>query len=162
MTHSLPTLRASDLEPWQILDRAKDRAAERQHVKRTGRSRVTAGSGRRGSQSGLETWENRQRHPTSFTNPKDDAARYPLRCRSGRIVPRGRPPPCPGRQVGVGQAGPLLMHVRVSRLNAKLIDAHTDSRSEEHTSELQSLMRISYAVFCLKKKKQHKSTKTII
>src|SRR3546814_1272435 len=35
------------------------------------------------------------------------------------------------------------------------------SRSEEHTSELQSLMRISYAVFCLKKKKnkQHKNTK---
>src|SRR3546814_7396475 len=32
------------------------------------------------------------------------------------------------------------------------------SRSEEHTSELQSLMRISYAVFCLKKKKKHKKT----
>src|SRR3546814_10200304 len=31
------------------------------------------------------------------------------------------------------------------------------SRSEEHTSELQSLMRISYAVFCLKKKKKHTS-----
>src|SRR3546814_5224189 len=31
-----------------------------------------------------------------------------------------------------------------------------DGRSEEHTSELQSLMRISYAVFCLKKKKHHK------
>src|SRR3546814_6933608 len=30
---------------------------------------------------------------------------------------------------------------------------HTAARSEEHTSELQSLMRISYAVFCLKKKK---------
>src|SRR3546814_13891994 len=30
-------------------------------------------------------------------------------------------------------------------------------RSEEHTSELQSLMRISYAVFCLKKKNKHKS-----
>src|SRR3546814_6802345 len=30
-----------------------------------------------------------------------------------------------------------------------------DGRSEEHTSELQSLMRISYAVFCLKKKKKH-------
>src|SRR3546814_10628639 len=30
-----------------------------------------------------------------------------------------------------------------------------DIRSEEHTSELQSLMRISYAVFCLKKKKQY-------
>src|SRR3546814_8145061 len=33
------------------------------------------------------------------------------------------------------------------------------SRSEEHTSELQSLMRISYAVFCLKKKK-HKKNQT--
>src|SRR3546814_5782204 len=32
----------------------------------------------------------------------------------------------------------------------------TNNRSEEHTSELQSLMRISYAVFCLKKKKQDK------
>src|SRR3546814_10035146 len=33
-------------------------------------------------------------------------------------------------------------------------------RSEEHTSELQSLMRISYAVFCLKKKKQTQKTST--
>src|SRR3546814_2978891 len=32
---------------------------------------------------------------------------------------------------------------------------HRSRRSEEHTSELQSLMRISYAVFCLKKKKDH-------
>src|SRR3546814_9738995 len=35
------------------------------------------------------------------------------------------------------------------------------ARSEEHTSELQSLMRISYAVFCLKKKKIRHSTKYI-
>src|SRR3546814_9269159 len=35
----------------------------------------------------------------------------------------------------------------------------TSRRSEEHTSELQSLMRISYAVFCLKKKKDTKSQK---
>src|SRR3546814_8920605 len=37
---------------------------------------------------------------------------------------------------------------------------HENARSEEHTSELQSLMRISYAVFCLKKKKNtyHKHT----
>src|SRR3546814_3901728 len=34
------------------------------------------------------------------------------------------------------------------------------SRSEEHTSELQSLMRISYAVFCLKKKKKHTASHT--
>src|SRR3546814_9420677 len=42
---------------------------------------------------------------------------------------------------------------------------HRCGRSEEHTSELQSLMRISYAVFCLKKKKnkrkkKHNSTKS--
>src|SRR3546814_6873143 len=39
-------------------------------------------------------------------------------------------------------------------------DAADDERSEEHTSELQSLMRISYAVFCLKKKKQKHTTTT--
>src|SRR3546814_10584848 len=36
-------------------------------------------------------------------------------------------------------------------------DAAAKGRSEEHTSELQSLMRISYAVFCLKKKKKYQS-----
>src|SRR3546814_5694029 len=35
-------------------------------------------------------------------------------------------------------------------------------RSEEHTSELQSLMRISYAVFCLKKKKKQSETSSTI
>src|SRR3546814_5157256 len=38
------------------------------------------------------------------------------------------------------------------------VDRH--ARSEEHTSELQSLMRISYAVFCLKKKKQQTTIHT--
>src|SRR3546814_10595529 len=37
--------------------------------------------------------------------------------------------------------------------------SETARRSEEHTSELQSLMRISYAVFCLQKKKHIKQTK---
>src|SRR3546814_4399917 len=45
------------------------------------------------------------------------------------------------------------------------IGSHPDcsgryDRSEEHTSELQSLMRISYAVFCLKKKKKRQETKS--
>src|SRR3546814_4770594 len=43
-------------------------------------------------------------------------------------------------------------------MKAKKISFTTNSgtpRSEEHTSELQSLMRISYAVFCLKKKNKH-------
>src|SRR3546814_8318906 len=38
------------------------------------------------------------------------------------------------------------------------MEAAFHDRSEEHTSELQSLMRISYAVFCLKKKKYTKNT----
>src|SRR3546814_9931501 len=38
--------------------------------------------------------------------------------------------------------------------HAEAVEIVFDPRSEEHTSELQSLMRISYAVFCLKKKKQ--------
>src|SRR3546814_8961348 len=38
----------------------------------------------------------------------------------------------------------------------------SDVRSEEHTSELQSLMRISYAVFCLKKKRKKNKTRHII
>src|SRR3546814_7853189 len=37
-----------------------------------------------------------------------------------------------------------------------------EDRSEEHTSELQSLMRISYAVFCLKKKKEKNSRSRLI
>src|SRR3546814_4828324 len=44
--------------------------------------------------------------------------------------------------------GPDILIVRL------LINRYSFIRSEEHTSELQSLMRISYAVFCLKKKKQ--------
>src|SRR3546814_2306448 len=37
-------------------------------------------------------------------------------------------------------------------------ETETNTRSEEHTSELQSLMRISYAVFCLKKKKNSRTS----
>src|SRR3546814_9640215 len=49
----------------------------------------------------------------------------------------------------------------IRRIGRGLYD-YPRQRSEEHTSELQSLMRISYAVFCLKKKtKQNTSTQTI-
>src|SRR3546814_1284425 len=44
-----------------------------------------------------------------------------------------------------------------TRFDAIAIDAELSSRSEEHTYELQSLMRISYAVFCLKKKIENNS-----
>src|SRR3546814_6103470 len=49
-----------------------------------------------------------------------------------------------------------FLHLKASTgdgLRPFLVDFRRDARSEEHTSELQSLMRISYAVFCLKKKK---------
>src|SRR3546814_5468349 len=47
------------------------------------------------------------------------------------------------------------MNVRALTRSLPLLPpAETGFRSEEHTSELQSLMRISYAVFCLKKKKK--------
>src|SRR3546814_6617716 len=47
-----------------------------------------------------------------------------------------------------------------SRIGPEVV-FHLAGRSEEHTSELQSLMRISYAVFCLKKHKQHQTLTTI-
>src|SRR3546814_6125324 len=43
-------------------------------------------------------------------------------------------------------------YLRNSYLRSHAIRLRSVSRSEEHTSELQSLMRISYAVFCMKKK----------
>src|SRR3546814_4067280 len=87
-----------------------------------------------------------------------------------------------GRALGLGGAEALL-HQRVRRLADQLVEKHRGTgigqpaahgilkerpcdgrgRSEEHTSELQSLMRISYAVFCLKKKNtQHHSSETKI
>src|SRR3546814_3641709 len=49
--------------------------------------------------------------------------------------------------------------LRLERVDAR-IGSEDDVRSEEHTSELQSLMRISYAVFCLKKKTNTKKHTT--
>src|SRR3546814_6770770 len=47
----------------------------------------------------------------------------------------------------------LRLHAPAVRARGRSLLAGDRARSEEHTSELQSLMRISYAVFCLKKKK---------
>src|SRR3546814_10786224 len=67
---------------------------------------------------------------------RPDAGRTQRACRAGRhlegLYPVDR-----------------FLHVAVHVLHAET------GRSEEHTSELQSLMRISYAVFCLKKNKHH-------
>src|SRR3546814_1871743 len=70
-------------------------------------------------------------------------------CGDGRMVP------------GLGPAG-IVRHysapsdcIRQRHHAAHRAPDDAHRRSEEHTSELQSLMRISYAVFCLKKKNKH-------
>src|SRR3546814_7168599 len=53
---------------------------------------------------------------------------------------------------GSGRSG--YSFSRLWRLAIGIVLSYSDKRSEEHTSELQSLMRISYAVLCLKKQKK--------
>src|SRR3546814_8719226 len=70
---------------------------------------------------------------------------------------------CDAIRTPFGRYGGALAPVRADDLGAIPLKAlmqrnpDVDWRSEEHTSELQSLMRISYAVFCLKKKKQQQN-----
>src|SRR3546814_3107501 len=52
-------------------------------------------------------------------------------------------------------AQPMGVQPSIFEREQSTVDERSRIRSEEHTSELQSLMRISYAVFCLKKKKTH-------
>src|SRR3546814_4711528 len=57
------------------------------------------------------------------------------------------------RKLVYGDTHPLVAEARTLLGSARALQQVSDARrSEEHTSELQSLMRISYAVFCLKKK----------
>src|SRR3546814_7402134 len=77
------------------------------------------------------------------SDPGSDRHRYLPRSRCGAA--RGR---------GDAEASPTLRRPGGALLSDR-------RRSEEHTSELQSLMRISYAVFCLKKKKKHTTTSPI-
>src|SRR3546814_5035690 len=63
--------------------------------------------------------------------------------------------------LGLLLAGTVFAAVPQAMAQEKLTLWFNKGRSEEHTSELQSLMRISYAVFCLKKKKNNQK-KTII
>src|SRR3546814_2940330 len=59
------------------------------------------------------------------------------------------------------ESTPCPWRTRDARLDSATLDQLSEARSEEHTSELQSLMRISYAVFCLKKKKQYSIRSTL-
>src|SRR3546814_8150794 len=107
-------------------------------------------------------------YPTLFRSRLDRPCASLVRCLGGNIgygqsrVHRDRP----GRRrlrdeqllFGRGRRGERHRPIGVSGSIGGLLLA---GRSEEHTSELQSLMRISYAVFCLKKKKKHKITQII-
>src|SRR3546814_6558073 len=99
--------------------------------------------------------------PRRESNPKTCIAPLQEQGRTDRI----RPAPlldvysAPRKEFAITMAG-MISLPSISRLAlaaALLVPtiAHASelTRSEEHTSELQSLMRISYAVFCLKKKK---------
>src|SRR3546814_9586390 len=67
----------------------------------------------------------------------------------------------PNNNPWISSAANALPRHSVGTLPSHLsaVSIHNRRRSEEHTSELQSLMRISYAVFCLKKKKKQQNQK---
>src|SRR3546814_3214802 len=99
--------------------------------------------------------------------------------RSARVLLRGLPFVRFNRRTGVGRViDATLRRDRIAVTEAMELDSIEAilamvgrglgvavvpaGRSEEHTSELQSLMRISYAVFCLKKKTNQKQQTTVI
>src|SRR3546814_10238623 len=128
MTHSFPTRRSSDRTARELVAAEHGdqlvvvHVSAHVHVFEIGRKRGGA-LGRRGSREG----------------------RLRLRrgCRRVIAVMRMGIVLCGGRQGGAGGN---------SRQQGEGKRPHSTRRSEEHTSELQSLMRLSYAVFCLKKK----------
>src|SRR3546814_4322829 len=99
-------------------------------------------------------------YPTLFRSA--DPARTPDGAGGGPVAPRARAGPATGSgDELMSVPGKLpeqkrpFQDIRLSayELSVALRREFKGHRSEEHTSELQSLMRISYAVFCLKKKK---------
>src|SRR3546814_5821719 len=101
---------------------------------------------------------------------RDRCARGADRCARPRLATRPAPRPFAGAGRTRGAARRQAARHSGALRNSRLLGgcrgrqrdgARGQRRSEEHTSELQSLMRISYAVFCLKKKKTQKN-KTIV
>src|SRR3546814_5599648 len=86
-----------------------------------------------------------------FTGPVSEVVAVTQRNRhqQGEAGERAVPPPVP-------PAPAQFMCAAIGGIGGKtIVQGGVRGRSEEHTSELQSLMRISYAVFCLKKKTKH-------
>src|SRR3546814_4481291 len=76
----------------------------------------------------------------------DDIAAFP----HGRVIAQRVVQPAPQQPAAHGR----LAMIQGREKRGAFLARQCFGRSEEHTSELQSLMRISYAVFCLKKKKK--------
>src|SRR3546814_7474485 len=104
---------------------------------------------------------------TAGGRPRDDACRRPAprATLAGRWDARdpslSRRKPAPGRVSGrqstrpVGDGTEGAPCVRRSGHDRERRRPRGTARSEEHTTELQSLMRLSHAIFCLKQKKKH-------
>src|SRR3546814_7335147 len=114
-----------------------------------------------------EAGRRRPRGGTHGARPRRHPGRR-RRCPEQRLHPhRPRPLRAGAVACGAGDAGrdhAAAALVPLPSVEGVVLVAHGDraaagghGRSEEHTSELQSLMRISYAVFCLKKKKKNTS-----
>src|SRR3546814_2959181 len=93
--------------------------------------------------------------------------RPPRSTRMTHSFPTRRSSDLTRRQFAAGSAASAALlagsaHFNIVRAQSKVLKIGSihPRRSEEHTSELQSLMRISYAVFCLKKKNRKKTNRT--
>src|SRR3546814_6205703 len=92
-------------------------------------------------------------YTTLFRSGDEVAVAAP--CAAGdQAYRRRRPVPVDGADAAQLHGGPLR-----GKQGAHGAPVRVQPRSEEHTSELQSLMRISYAVFCLKKNKNPEGTR---
>src|SRR3546814_3147908 len=93
--------------------------------------------------------------PAPAIEPVDVSRKAPPSGRQGTKLIGGHFPPEVSTQLRIiaAEEGTTVQ----SLLGEALDDLFVKKRSEEHTSELQSLMRSSYAVFCLKKKNNRKS-----
>src|SRR3546814_2650667 len=104
--------------------------------------------------------------PRAFGRVEHRRHRFGRHQRGGAAAEEDRSEPafglrCLMREIGEQSPTPQILIHRIADMAVEIaIRAFGDAerRSEEHTSELQSLMRISYAVFCLKKKKKKKNT----
>src|SRR3546814_7346981 len=98
--------------------------------------------------------------------PGDDAQYRVARAVGGRAFGHGFKSGSSAKGSSIDSSWPLPLDRKTSPISAapSITDRPTPAavaiiiRSEEHTSELQSLMRISYAVFCLKKKNKIRKT----